>query len=126
MNEPLVEITGMDKESSSPSGEGALVDIHLNITSPPSGWIGLFDQLWSRHIYMMKRRAHATTRHIIVRCMPEELNAQHIPELKRVMAETDEAYRRAVAASNRTKQQQEDEKNRFRQQLDDVADNLKL
>lgn len=126
MNEPLVEIKGLDRESSSPSGEGDLIDIHLNITPPPSGWIALFDQLWSRHFYMMKRRAHATTRHIVIQCMPEELNAQHIPELKNVIAETDEAYRRAVATSNRTKQQQEDEKKKFRQQLDEVADNLNL
>ena len=126
MSEPIVTITGMDKNSSTPSGEGALVNVHLNITPPPSGWISLFDQTWAQHIYMMKRRAHATTRHIIIRCMPNELNSDHLPELKKVIAETDEAYRKAVAVSEQRKQRQEEQDKKFRDDLDDAADNLNL
>jgi len=126
MNESLVTITGMDASASTPSGEGALVDIHLNITKPPSGWTGLFDQVWKQHIYMMKRRAHATDRHIVIRCMASELQSAHIPELKKAIANTDDAYRAAVATNQQLKQNQEMEEQRFKDGLNDIASKLKF
>jgi len=75
---------------------------------------------------MTKRRAHAKTTHIVIRCMPGELNNSHIPELKKVITETDAAYLKSHQNAERQKQIMEDKEKRFRDDLKDVADNLEL
>lgn len=91
-----IEIIGIDEDASTRS-EGAssgLFNIELKLScAAPSEWSQDFDRRWQQHTYTAKRRACASGARISILCMPDELEAAHVPELKKVMAETNQHYR---------------------------------
>ena len=97
-----VKIVGVNENASHPSGQGALIDVVLDLKpSPDYEWSRMFDALWERHFYMMKRRAHSDGRDIVVTCIPDELADGLLGELKKVVAETNTAATSAAAAAYR-------------------------
>lgn len=91
-----IEIVGVDEGASARSAgpHSGLFEIALNLSaSAPSEWSEYFNQRWQQHLYMMKRRAHASGSRITILCAPDELEKDHIPELTTVIAETNDAYR---------------------------------
>lgn len=89
-----IKITELDEKASHPSGEGGLVDIVLKLSAAaPSDWASYFNAAWTRHIYMSKRKASVAGSRLEIRCMPDELQDDHIPELNKVIGETNSAYR---------------------------------
>ena len=91
-----IEIVGMD-ESASKRSQGphsGLFEIVMKLSaSAPSEWAKYFNASWQQHLYMRKRRAQASSASIQILCAPDELESDHMPELKTVITETNKAYR---------------------------------
>jgi hypothetical protein len=91
-----IEIVGIDEEASSRSQgpHSGLFNIALKLSSfAPSEWSDYFNQRWQQHLYMMKRRARASGSAVTIHCPPDQLEKEHMPELKIVIDETNKAYR---------------------------------
>ncbi len=90
-----IEIVSIDEGASSRSQgpHSGLFNIALKLSSfAPSEWSDYFNQRWQQHLYMMKRRAQASGSSITILCPPDQLEKDHIPELKIVIEETNRAY----------------------------------
>ena len=122
-----IRIKELDDTASGPSGEGALVRLVLKLSqSAPEPWSTYFNQAWQQHIYMMKRRARVYGDSLEIVCMPEELEKDHVPELKKVIAETNEAYKKYAAQRERARQVEEEQAKRQTQQLSELKKRLKF
>ncbi|MFA5924797.1 MAG: hypothetical protein WC856_26520 [Methylococcaceae bacterium] len=91
-----------DTASSSSDPNSTLVNIVLNLSSSaPHEWASYFNERWQSHIYMMKRRASVSGNRLNIYCVPEELQNDHLPELKTIIEETNQAYRQFLAQKER-------------------------
>lgn len=90
-----IKIAGLDEEASAPREPGSpMFRMHLTLSaSAPSAWSQYFNDRWQGHFYMMKRRAEAYGSSIIIECIADELQNDHLPELKKIVADTNTAYR---------------------------------
>lgn len=112
-----IKIVGLDDHASRPSGQGALMNIVLSLSArPPAEWASTFNERWKRHIYSAKRHASIVAGRLEITCMPDELEASHLPELKALVAEVNAAYRayaeeevRKAKARKQESQRQKDE-----------------
>lgn len=122
-----IGIKEFDDKASSPSGEGALMRLVLRLSqSAPLQWSEYFNAAWRQHIYMMKRKAWVTGSTLEIICMPAELDIDHLSELKKVIAETNQAYRAHVEADNRRQAQADEETRRRKEELSKLKDRLKF
>ena len=64
--------------------------------SAPYEWSNYFNQRWTQHFYMMKRNASVSGMRLEVYCVPDELQ-NLIPELNKVITETNQAYQQHLA-----------------------------
>src|SRR5688500_12168066 len=101
-----IKIVGMDETASSPrEPHSAIVTITLQLSaSGPIEWAIYFNQAWQQHIYMMKRKARVSGRSLQIDCVPDELEAEHLPELKKVIADTNQAYSKYADAQARQRE----------------------
>ena len=112
-----IKIVGLDDEASKPHhGLGrdrrGLSDIELILSdSAPYEWAEYFNEVWKHKIYMVKRRASVSGDRLTITCVPEELEKDHLPELKKLIDETNQKYKEYSA-----KQQAEEE---WRKQVED-------
>ncbi|AZO54752.1 MULTISPECIES: hypothetical protein [unclassified Mesorhizobium] len=114
-----IKIKALDDSASGPSGEGALMRLVLRLSqSAPAPWSQYFNKAWQQHIYMMKRRASVSGDRLEIICMPNELQADHIPELNKIITQTNAAYGAYAAEQTRLRQKTADESQR---QKDDLA-----
>lgn len=90
-----IKIISVDDKATYKDGlKAALTHIVLNLSvSAPNKWANDFNQRWSQHIYTMKRKASVYGKQLEISCVPEELQEVHIPELNKVIAQTNQAYR---------------------------------
>ena len=97
-----IKITGLNDEASGPSEQGAaMTRVVLELSaSAPAEWSSYFNQRWQQHIYTMKRRAHVSGSRLEIDCVLDELEADHLPELCNVVAETNKEYAKYHAAKN--------------------------
>ena len=103
-----IKIKSLDDAASGPSGQGALLRIVLKLSpTPPSPWGIYFNEAWNHNIYSMKRRASVIGDKIEIVCMPGELETDHLPELKKVIAESNQAYREQLAEKVRLRAMEE-------------------
>lgn len=122
-----IKIKELDDGASGPSGEGALYRLVLKLShSAPSAWADYFNGAWKQHFYMMKRRASVFGDTLEIICMPDELEKDHVPELKKVIAETNDAYKRWIADREQMRQVQEEQAKRQKQELSDLKGRLKF
>lgn len=94
-----IRITGVDTAASG-GGDGgsALVDVVLTLSkSTPADWASYFNARWEQHIYMMKRRAVVSGSRLTIHCVPDELEKDHLPELKKIANETNQRYKEHLA-----------------------------
>ncbi len=99
-----IKIVSLDDTATSRSTESnsALVNIVLNLSlSAPHELESYFNDCWQSHIYMMKRRAIVSGKRLEIYCVPEELQSDHLPELKKIIAETNQAYRQFLDQKER-------------------------
>ena len=123
-----IKIVGMGDAASRPDErKSAIVSVVFSLSSfPPSKWATYFNDMWNRHIYGSKRHAHVSDQTIVIECVPSEIESDHLPELKKIVSETNQAYLR-VAAHRKS---QEDEAvardAATAQELKDVKSRLKF
>jgi len=94
--------------------------------SVPYPWAQYFNQAWQRHFYASKRRASVHGDRLEIICMPDELQVDHLPELNKVIAETNAAYRTHVSEQSRLRQQADNEAAKQKDQLSKLKDRLKF
>lgn len=122
-----IKIVALDDGASGPSGEGALMRIVFKLSaSAPAAWADYFNEAWRQHLYMMKRRAAVSGGRLEIICIPGELETDHIPELSKVIAQTNDAYRAFAAEQARQEQAAEEEALRQKQQLSDLKGRLRF
>ena len=71
----------------------ALYEIVIELSArAPQLWQDIFNHLWQRHFYMLKRNAFADSYSITIRCLPDELKQSHTRELKTVIDQSNAEY----------------------------------
>lgn len=99
-----IEILEIDTQlSKRRSDHEALFDIALRLSvPPPSEWNEIFNNLWAQEFYMMKRDAHVAGGHVVISCVPTELQAEHLPRLRSIARTSNETYRQILSNRERT------------------------
>jgi len=111
-----IAITGLDDAASSkPDHSLGLYNIVLTLSrAVPYEWADYFNNRWKQHIYMKKRDAYVASDKITIYCLPEELQGDHIPELKKIIKETNKSYKQFLSSqkleTQRRKQLKKEEK----------------
>lgn len=123
-----IRIVGLNEQASyKPDPAKALYDVVLDLsTSPPPEWAEYFNQRWQQKFYMMKRRARVSGDHLVIHCVPDELERDHLPQLREVIDETNAAYREHSAAQERRRRSEEQREEQERGQLRQLKDRLKF
>ena len=122
-----IKIVEMDDAASGPSGEGALVRVVLKLSqNAPGAWSQYFNEAWRQHIYMMKRKASASGDHLEIVCMPDELEKDHIPELNKIISDTNKAYQNYADAQSREKEIEMENARRQKEELASLKGRLKF
>ncbi len=123
-----IQIIAMDEEASyKPDPSMALFNIILKLSSSaPYEWSDYFNDRWKQHIYMMKRDASVSGNRLTIYCVPDELEKDHIPELNKVITETNSKYRAYYNDKKSENERLENESKKDKQALKDLSKNLKL
>jgi hypothetical protein len=123
-----IKIIAMD-DGASYNSEPNTQMMHIVLTlsaSAPYEWSQYFNDCWQHQLYMMKRRATASDKRIEIYCVPDELQQHHIPQLNKVIAETNAAYRGYVEKSQRDAAKRADAEARERSELSKIKSDLKF
>lgn len=123
-----ITITGLDdKASHKPDHSSVLYNIVLTLSAvPPYEWIDYFNGRWEQHMYMKKRNAFVSQDKLTVYCIPEELQLDHMPELKRIIKETNKSYAQYLASEKLEAQRKKKEKQVEKEALDSLKKTLKF
>jgi hypothetical protein len=123
-----ITITGMDDAAShKPDHSSVLYNIVLNLSRvAPYEWIDYFNGRWQQHIYMKKRDANVSRDKLTIYCIPEELQLDHLPELKKIIKETNKSYSQYLASQSIEAQRKKQEKNAEKLALNSLKKNLKF
>lgn len=122
-----IKIVGLDEDASGPSGQGSLMNLVLRLSQvAPAEWAEYFNQAWKQHIYMMKRRAEVFGRQLEIIAMPSEMQSDHIPELNKVISDTNEAYKKYIGQLNQAEAAEEAKKAEEKKQISDLKNSLKF
>ena len=83
----------VDDEQSKQAEDTSLYNIKIELSASVSKeWQMIFDYLWKQNIYLMKCDAEAFRHHISIICLPDELHSHHVPELKRIVTQTNSEH----------------------------------
>jgi hypothetical protein len=105
----------------------ALMHVVLNLSaSAPYEWSNYFNQRWKSHLYMMKRNASVSGKRLEIYCVPDELQKDHISELNKVIAETNQAYRQYLAHAKREADAKAESEAAEKAKLAEIKNNLKF
>ncbi len=105
----------------------ALMHLVLKLSAAaPHEWAHYFNESWRSHIYMMKRNAHVSGAQLEIYCVPEELEKNHIPELKKVISQTNEAYRHYLVRAQNEAEARAAKESAERARLSDIKSKLKF
>lgn len=123
-----IRIVGMDDESSSKRDPHlALFDIVLDLSGgAPPEWAQYFNARWDQHFYMMKREASVSGSRLTICCVPDELEKSHLPELKKVIDETNQKYKQYLESKRAAQQHADQIEQEKRDKLRDLKNNLKF
>jgi hypothetical protein len=109
-----IQIVDLNVDATQPSGRGgALREMHLQLSdTPPAPWSEIFrnEHRFPRH--SMWREAWISGNHIVVDCVPEELEGDHLPYLKQDVENANHKYRHYLTkVAHREEQQRQSEQN---------------
>lgn len=122
-----ITIAEFDDKASEPSGRGALQRLVFKLSQrAPGDWADYFNQAWGQHLYMMKRQASVSGDRLQIECMPDEMKSDHLPELNKVIAETNRAYRSYWEQQQRQKQARAEAEKQRQAGLADLKKSLKF
>lgn len=121
-----IKISGLDDQSSQRvDPRSAIFRMVLELSSSaPSEWSQYFNDRWKQNFYMMKRRAHVSGGRLEIECVPEELESDHLPQLKKVIAETNQAYRQYHTARQQQREAEDAQKNAHVAKMSDLKKKL--
>ena len=122
-----IRITGVDTDASGGGDDSsALVDVVMTLSkSTPADWASYFNARWQQHIYMMKRDAWVSGNHLTIHCVPDELENDHLPELKKIVDETNQRYKEHLAQRERDAQRERERADARKAELDKLK-NIKF
>lgn len=116
-----------DKATYRSDPSSALMHVVLNLSvSAPYEWSNYFNQCWASHLYMMKRKASVSGKRLEIYCVPDELQKDHIPELNKVISETNQAYRQYLVRTQKEADAQAARDAAEKAKLADIKNNLKF
>jgi hypothetical protein len=122
-----IKIVSLDDVASGPSGDRALFRLVLKLSQrTPTAWSEYFNEAWGHHIYMMKRKATIFGDRLEIICMPDELEKDHLPELNKVMSETNDAYKKYASEQSCINQAEAERVQRQKEELSDLKRRLKF
>lgn len=105
----------------------ALMHLVLQLSaSAPHEWAQYFNECWRSHFYMMKREARVSGDRLEIYCVPDELEKHHIPELKKVASQTNQAYRQYLARRRQAADAQAAKEAEERDHLAEIKSRLKF
>lgn len=123
-----IKITGLNDRASGPSDQGAAmtrVVLDLSEQAPPE-WANYFNQRWAQHFYMMKRRAQVSDKRLEIDCVLEELESDHLPELRKVFDETNLEYSKFYAAKQAVRHAEQVKREAEATKLAELKKNIKF
>lgn len=114
MTNEFIKVIGMNESRSGGQGRAPatrIIAFDLSATPSPA-WEQYFVQAWRSHIYMTKCPLEMYGAILEIDCVPADVANDHLPELKKIVAETnaalaplraEEERRRAAQASQEEK-----------------------
>jgi len=123
-----IAIIGLDVDATKPSqAASGLRHMYLQLSvEPPSEWQQLFDQERRFPRHSMWREAWVEGRHIVVDCVPEEIERYHLRDLNEDVAKANEKYRDYLGKVARAQQQQQQAEQKEKSRLDGLKSRLKF
>lgn len=120
-----ISIQGINKDASIINEKGNS-EIHLKLSShPPGEWTHLFVNAWTHTWYSMKQHAEVSGAEIIILCHHSTLIKEHLPQLERAVATTNDDYRKHYAASQASVKSEMAAKERESKILGDLDEHFK-
>ncbi len=101
-----VRIIGIDEKASQNStANDDCFDIKL-ILAPfaSTDWACYFNERWKQHLYIKKADARVSGTRLSIRCSPEELEINHLVELKKIIADANSHYRHYLEGKEEVEQ----------------------
>jgi hypothetical protein len=123
-----IKLTGLNASASRPSERGSamtVVVLDLSDRAPPE-WSDYFNAAWQQHIYSMKRRAHVSGARLEIDCELSELESDHIPELQKIMDETNMEYAKFALGRDKAAKAEQAQKDARTAQLGELAKKIKF
>jgi len=77
-------------------------------------------------MYMKKRDAFVSRNQLTIYCIPEELQMDHLPELKKIIEETNKSYRQYRTSQKIEAERKKQEKKAEKDALDSLKKTLKF
>jgi hypothetical protein len=113
--------------ASGPYGRGELMRLvfRLRPGAPPE-WTDRFNLLWRDHVYEGKREARAEVDKLEIVCSPEEIEERHLPELKKIVALTNEHYKEYLERRNERRRKADEESKKITEGLTNLKSKLKF
>nr|WP_090441121.1 hypothetical protein [Pseudomonas benzenivorans] len=119
----IIELNESESYKSEPNSHMMHVVLTLS-ASTPYEWSQYFNDRWQQQFYMMKRRASVSGKRLEIYCVPDELQQHHVPELKKVIAETNAAYRGYLEQTQRAAVERAEAEGRDRAELSNIKSKL--
>lgn len=121
-----IKIVGLDTNLTTESHSGsAMRKMHLRLSdSPPQEWIEIFDGERSFPRHSMWRDAEVSVNHIVVDCVPEEIEQYHLRDLKEDVANANRKYRDYLTRLAQQEERQHKAEVAERQRLNQLRDRL--
>lgn len=121
-----ISIVGFDDAATTPSGKGALMNMHLELSrAPDPSWANLFYANWKNYLSMNKRSSSIVHNSIVVVCLEDELQSQ-IDLLKQIIHSTNSNYKSALAKLKEEADKEEAAKEAQKARLADLKNSLKF
>ncbi|NJL06972.1 MAG: hypothetical protein HC900_00935 [Methylacidiphilales bacterium] len=120
-----IKIKELDTDASGPSGEGDLSRVVFKLSQmAPSFWAEHFNHLWANNFHMKHRRARVSGNMLEIICMTDEVERDHLPELKKVIFYANEEYKKHLAKLERERKSKEDLEMRQKGEISDLKSRL--
>lgn len=119
-----IKIVDFDDTATTPSGKGALLNMHLKLSKiPPVDWTNLFEMNWKNYFSMSKREVYCGHGELIVVCLEDELQ-QQIDALKPIISSTNDQYKSRLLAQQEIAEREEAKKKAQQEKLAEIKKNL--
>ncbi len=120
-----IKIIGLNEKSSKRIDNTEFFEINLILSSSaPIEWIEHFDKTWKSHIYLMKREAFVAGNVLTITCVPDELEKYHLPELNKIIDETNKWYKEYLYQKKLKQMKEEQKEKEDRELLCRLKENL--